>query len=153
MSPNLTLLAASTEARLQEIGSAEILVGIPSYSNADTVVHVVQAVSLGLAKHFSGRRAFLVNSDGGSSDGTPAIVARTAIDFQHFFIADQQSILHRIITSYHGIPGKRSAFRTIFEIARRLKAQACAVVDSDVRSISPEWTELLLCPIMEEGYE
>jgi len=153
MSTNLTPLAAPTEARIQEIGSAEVIVGIPSYNNADTVGHVVRAVSVGLAKHFPGRRAVLVNSDGGSSDQTPAIVARTAINFQHLFIADQQSILHRIVTPYHGIPGKGSAFRTIFEIARRLKARACAVVDADLRSISPEWIELLLRPIMEEGYD
>jgi glucosylglycerate synthase len=150
---NLTPLTAPTEARIQDIGSAEVLVGIPSYNNADTVGHVVQAVSVGLAKHFPGRRAVLVNSDGGSSDQTPAIVARTAIDYQHLFIADQQSILHRIVTPYHGIPGKGSAFRTIFEIARRLKARACAVVDADLRSISPEWIELLLRPILEEGYD
>src|SRR5713226_8517439 len=153
MSTSLTPLTAPTEARLQDIGSAEILVGIPSYNNADTVGHVVRAVSVGLAKHFPGRRAVLVNSDGGSTDETPAIVARTAIDFQHLFIADQQSILHRIVTPYHGIPGKGSAFRTIFEIARRLKARACAVVDADLRSISPEWIELLLRPIMEGGYD
>jgi glucosylglycerate synthase len=153
MSTNLTPLTAPTEARIQDIGSAEVLVGIPSYNNADTVGHVVQAVSVGLAKHFPGRRAVLVNSDGGSSDQTPAIVARTAIDYQHLFIADQQSILHRIVTPYHGIPGKGSAFRTIFEIARRLKARACAVVDADLRSISPEWIELLLRPILEEGYD
>jgi hypothetical protein len=153
MTTSLTPLAPPTEARLDDIGSAEILVGIPSYNNADTVGHVVRAVSVGLAKHFPGHRAVLVNSDGGSSDETPAIVARTTIDFQHFFIADHQSILHRIITPYHGIPGKGSAFRTIFEIARRLKTRACAVVDADLRSISPEWIELLLRPIMEEGYD
>jgi glucosylglycerate synthase len=153
MSTNLTPLTPLTEARIQDIGSAEVLVGIPSYNNADTVAHVVRAVSVGLAKHFPGRRAVLVNSDGGSSDQTPAIVARTAIDFEHLFIADQQSILHRIVTPYHGIPGKGSAFRTIFEIARRLNARACAVVDADLRSISPEWIELLLRPILEEGYD
>jgi len=153
MSANLTSLTAPTEVQLREIGSAEILVGIPSYNNAATVGHVVRAVSVGLAKYFPDRRAVLVNSDGGSSDGTPAIVARTAIDFQYLFIGDQQSILHRIVTPYHGIPGKGSAFRTIFEIARRLKARACAVVDADLRSISPEWIELLLRPIMAEGYD
>src|SRR5438132_13778114 len=94
MNNGLTLLTAPTEARLQDIGSAEILVGIPSYNNADTVGHVVRAVSVGLAKHFPGHRAVLVNSDGGSSDETPAIVARTAIDVPHFFIADPQRILH-----------------------------------------------------------
>ena len=153
MNSNLTPLTAATETRIQDIVSTEILVGIPSYNNADTVGHVVRAVSVGLAKHFPGCRAVLVNSDGGSSDGTPAIVARTAVDFQYLFIGDQQSILHRIVTPYHGIPGKGSAFRTIFEIARRLKARACAVVDADLRSISPEWIELLLRPIMEEEYD
>jgi hypothetical protein len=153
MTTGLTPLTSTTEARIREIGSAEILVGIPSYNNADTVCHVVRAISVGLAKHFPGHRAVLVNSDGGSSDGTPAIVARTVIDFQHFFIADQQSILHRIVTPYYGIPGKGSAFRTIFEIARQLKARACAVVDADLRSISPEWIELLLRPIVEKGYD
>ena len=69
MSTGLTPLTAPTEARIQHIGSAEILVGIPSYNNADTVGHVVRAISVGLAKHFPGRRAVLVNSDGGSSDG------------------------------------------------------------------------------------
>lgn len=153
MSNGLTPLTVSTELRIREIDSTEILVGIPSYNNADTVGHVVRAVSVGLAKYFPGRRAVLVNSDGGSSDGTPALVARTAVDFQYLFIGDQQSILHRIVTPYHGIPGKGSAFRTIFEIARRLKTRACAVVDADLRSISPEWLELLLRPIMEEGYD
>ena len=153
MSNGLTPLTEPTELRIQEIDSTDILVGIPSYNNADTVGHVVRAVSVGLAKHFPDHRAVLVNSDGGSSDGTPAIVARTAVDFQHLFIGDQQGVLHRIVTPYHGIPGKGSAFRTIFEIARRLKARACAVVDADLRSISPEWIELLLRPIMEEGYD
>ena len=100
MSANLTSLTAPTEVQLREIGSAEILVGIPSYNNADTVGHVVRAVSVGLAKHFPDRRAVLVNSDGGSSDGTPAIVARTAIDCQYLFIGDQQSIILVCINNF-----------------------------------------------------
>ena len=100
MSIGLTPLTPPTEAQLQDIGSAEILVGIPSYNKADTVGHVVRAVSVGLAKHFPGRRAVLVNSDGGSSDETPAIVAHTTINFQHFLIADHQRMLHRIVTPY-----------------------------------------------------
>lgn len=153
MSTDRTPLTPETEAQLRTIGPTEILVGIPSYNNAHTVGHVVQAVSAGLAKYFPDRRAVLVNSDGGSSDETRAIVANTAIDPNHLFISDQQSVLHRIITPYHGIPGKGSAFRTIFEIARRLSAKACAVVDADLRSITPEWIELLLRPLLDEGYD
>jgi hypothetical protein len=153
MTTAYTPLAPATEASLRSIGSADILVGIPSYNNAATVGHVVRAVGAGLAKHFPKERAVLVNSDGGSSDDTTAIVARTAVDYQQLLIADQESVLHRIVTPYHGIPGKGSAFRTIFEIARRLNARACAVVDADLRSISPEWIEMLLRPVLEEGYD
>jgi hypothetical protein len=153
MSLNHTPLAPATDACLRDIGSADVLVGIPSYNNADTVGHVVRAVSAGLAKYFPEQRAVLVNSDGGSSDDTPHIVARTAIDYRHLLIADRQSVLHRIVTPYHGIPGKGSAFRTIFEVARRLNAKACAVVDADLRSISPEWIDMLLRPLLEEGYD
>lgn len=146
-------LTPETESRVQDIGDVEILVGVPSYNNADTIGHVVRAVSAGLAKYFPGRRAVLVNSDGGSSDGTPDVVSRAIVDFGALLISDHQTLLQKIITPYHGIPGKGSAFRTIFEIARRLNAKACAVVDSDLRSITPEWIELLLRPILEENYD
>ncbi len=146
-------LTPETESRLQAVGEAEILVGIPSYNNSDTIGHVVKAVSAGLAKYFPGRRAVLINSDGGSSDGTPEAVSRAVVDFGALLISDHQSLLQKIITPYHGIPGKGSAFRTIFEIARRLNAKACAVVDSDLRSITPEWIELLLRPILDENYD
>lgn len=153
MNTSLIPLTADTESLLKIIGAADILVGIPSFNNAATVGHVVRAVSAGLAKYFPGYRAVLVNADGGSSDETAAIVAHTMVDLDPLFISDRQSTLHRIITPYHGIPGKGSAFRTIFEIARRLNVTACAVVDSDVRSITPEWIELLLHPIMKDGYD
>ncbi len=146
-------MTTETERRVQDIGEVDILVGIPSYNNADTIGHVVRAVSAGLAKYFPRSRTVLVNSDGGSTDGTADVVSRAIVDYGAMLISDHQSALHKIITPYHGIPGKGSAFRTIFEIARRLKAKACAVVDSDLRSITPEWLELLVRPVMEEGYD
>jgi glycosyltransferase involved in cell wall biosynthesis len=146
-------LTAGTETKVREIGETELLIGVPSYNNADTIGHVVRAVSAGLAKYFPRRRAVLVNSDGGSTDGTPEAVAQAVVDYAAMLISDHQSPLHKIITPYHGIPGKGSAFRTIFEIARRLDARACAVVDSDVRSITPEWIELLIRPVLDEGYD
>ena len=153
MTAAATPLTPETEAKVQEIGETDVLVGIPSYNNTDTIGHVVRAVSAGLAKYFARSRVVLVNSDGGSSDGTPEAVSRAVVDLGTLLISEQQSPLHKIITPYHGIPGKGSAFRTIFEIARRLKAKACAVVDSDLRSITPEWIELLARPVLEEGYD
>ncbi|MDP9132030.1 MAG: glycosyl transferase family 2, partial [Nitrospirota bacterium] len=114
-------LTPETEAQVDQFDHTDILVGIPSFNNVETIGHVVRAVSAGLAKYFPQARAVLVNSDGGSTDGTQDVVTRAVVDFKTLFIGDQQSSLHKIITPYHGIPGKGSAFRTIFEIARRLK--------------------------------
>jgi hypothetical protein len=153
MTAPATPLTPETDRKVLDIGQCEILIGIPSYNNVDTIGHVVRAVSAGLAKYFPRCRSVLVNSDGGSSDGTPESVAKEMVDFDAMLITDRQGLLHKIITPYHGIPGKGSAFRTVFEIARRLNAKACAVVDSDLRSITPEWIELLIRPVLEEGYD
>src|SRR2546428_14086603 len=61
--------------------------------------------------------------------------------------------LQRISTPYDGLPGKGSAFRTIFAIAKRLNAKACIVVDSDLRSINPDWVELLARPILDRDFD
>jgi len=142
------------QSQLEDIKEADILVGIPSYNNLQTIGHVVGAVMAGLAKYFPNVKAILVNSDGGSTDGTQDEVKKVQIeDFKTVLISYPVHPIHKIITPYHGIPGKGSAFRTIFEAARSLNAKACAVVDSDLRSITPEWMELLLRPIYEEGFD
>jgi glycosyltransferase involved in cell wall biosynthesis len=140
--------------QLEEIKEADILVGIPSYNNVRTVGHVVRAVTAGLAKYFPGAKAVLLNSDGGSTDGTQEEVKKVQIeDFKTILTSYPVYPIHKVVTPYHGPPGKGSAFRTIFEAAKSLKAKACAVVDSDLRSITPEWMELLLRPIYEEGFD
>ena len=147
-------LDPGVEKRLGDLGQVELLVGIPSFNSARTIGHVVRAAAAGLAKYFPGRRAVIVNSDGGSKDGTAEAVA--AADFSSpgtILVSHPLTPVHKIVTPYHGIPGKGSAFRTIFAIAGRLQARACAVVDSDLRSITPEWIELLLGPVIKEGFD
>ncbi len=140
--------------RVRELDGAELVVGIPSFNNAATIGHVVRAASLGLAKHFPGRRAVIVNSDGGSRDGTPEVVAHADPGSPHAILASHPvPPAKRIVTPYHGVPGKGSALRTIFAIAERLGARACAVVDSDLRSITPDWFELLLRPVADHGFD
>jgi glycosyltransferase involved in cell wall biosynthesis len=142
------------QIQLEGIKEADILIGIPSYNNVRTIGHVVRAVMAGLAKYFPKAKAVLVNSDGGSTDGTQEEMRRVRIeDFKTILTSHPVHPIHKVVAPYHGIPGKGSAFRTIFEAARSLKAKACAVVDSDLRSITPEWMELLLRPIYEEGFD
>lgn len=140
--------------QVERVGKADIVVGIPSFNNARTIGHVVRAVQAGIAKYFPQKRAVLVNSDGGSTDGTMDVVHRSSIeDFQAILLHHRVEPFHKIAAPYTGIPGKGSAFRAIFELADALGAGACAVVDSDLRSITPEWVELLIKPVLEAGFD
>ena len=63
-----TALRAYTSKRIEEIESADILVGIPCYNNERTIDHVIQMVTHGLATHYKDRRSVIFIADGGSTD-------------------------------------------------------------------------------------
>jgi glycosyltransferase involved in cell wall biosynthesis len=139
---------------LDKIGPVDIVIGIPSYNNARTIGHVIRAASLGLAKHFPECRGLIVNSDGGSTDGTREAALAARVDDEHLLLLSTPlTVVQQLSLPYHGIPGKGSAFRLIFSLAQKLGAKACAVVDSDLRSITPEWIELLISPILYAGQD
>ena len=61
---------------LAKIGSADVVVGIPSFRNAATIGYVATTAAKGLREHFPDARVAIVNADGGSEDGTPDRVRR-----------------------------------------------------------------------------
>jgi len=122
---------------IAKIGRADLVVGIPSFKNAATIGHVASTVAQGLREHFPDAKVALVNADGGSPDGTPEQVVAAATD------------VPVAVGRYIGPSGKGSAFHAIFQCAVALDARACAVVDSDLRSITPLWVKRLLGPIVD----
>src|SRR5262245_54437884 len=134
------------------------MVGIPSFKNAATIGYVVRAAHAGLVQYFPELRPVLVNSDAGSPDGTQRVVAEVeAPDYvEQILLVRPTNKLDRLTLTYpeiDGVGGKGAALRTIFEIAAALDVQALVVVDSDLRSIVPEWIELLAGPILKGGYD
>jgi hypothetical protein len=115
---------------------ADLVVGIPSFRNAATIGHVTKTAAEGLRRHFPDTRAVIVNADGGSEDGTRDRVRASADG------------VPTVTGRYEGRSGKGSAFRAIFEAVVLLDAKACAVVDSDLRSITPEWIARLIGPVV-----
>lgn len=151
---NNSILKKDVADRINDIKETDILVGIPSYNNARTIAHVVRAVQAGLTKYFPDSKSVIINSDGGSTDGTMDVVQNAVVeDFDVILIKHRKKPILKITIPYHGIPGKGSAFRTIFEIADSLSAKACIVVDSDLRSITPEWVELLIKPVLGGDFD
>ena len=134
------------------------MVGIPSFKNAATIGYVVRASQAGLVQYFPDLRPVLVNSDAGSPDGTARVVVETEPpDYvEQILLVRPTNKLSRVSLTYpeiDGVGGKGAALRTIFEIAAALEVQALVVVDSDLRSIVPEWIELLSGPILKGGYD
>ena len=113
------------------------------------------AVEVGLRKFFPDLRATVLISDGGSEDGTieAALAAGVSEDLDRFLVDPLSRPPEKLGLTYRGIPGKGSAFRAIFEAAREVGATACAVVDSDLRSITPSWLDRLLSPVVRHGFE
>jgi glucosylglycerate synthase len=142
MGESRTVLDPEVIRRCEDIEHAGILVGIPSFRNADTIAHVARTAAEGMIKYFPGLKPVLVNSDGGSEDRTAEVFLTTPLPRE----------VERLATPYKGLPGKGSAFLAIFEIASRLKADICVVVDSDLRSITPEWIRLLGEPVWKNSY-
>jgi len=118
----------------------KVIVGIPSYNNAETIEHVIKQAAEGLKKYFDG--GLIINSDGGSNDGTRDVVMKTPVPDD----VEVRSTVYK-----WPIPGKGSAMKEVLEIARDEGADVVVFVDSDLRSITPEWVYKFAKPI-EEGY-
>jgi hypothetical protein len=146
MSQNLDC-ALSQEAytHLQKIKQADILVGIPSYNNVLTASYVISQVVKGLETYFPHSRSVIFVSDGNSVDGTLTSIKTVQLPRTH----GSQGNLDLIPAVYLGISGKGSALKAVFEAARFLEVKAVALVDSDLRTITPKWMDLLLTPVFE----
>ncbi len=153
-----SVLTPAIRDEIARLGSADIMVGIPSYRNAATIGHVVRAAHAGLVQYFPDLRPVLVNADAGSPDGTQRVVVETEPPgyVEQILLVHPKNRLDRVSLTYpdvDGVGGKGAALRTIFEMAAALDVGALVVVDSDLRSIVPEWIELLAGPILKGGYD
>lgn len=126
------------QSKLSAFRDISVIVGIPSYNNAETIGHVAKIAAKGIEEFFDGK-GLIVNSDGGSTDKT--IEA---------FMATDTGNVPKIAFQYIGIPGKGSAMRSVMEISAVLRVPVTIFLDSDLRSVQPWWLERLGKPIIEE---
>jgi hypothetical protein len=96
----------------------------------------------------------MINSDGGSTDGTPDLI-RGATFTQEDLVLTSHSLrtLHRVVAPYHGMPGKLTALRTIFAAAELTQARALVVVDPNGPAKNPERVTELVAPIVRSDVE
>lgn len=129
------------EVNYEKIKKAEIVVGIPSYNEADNIYNVVKTVDLGILKYFKGKKAVIINADNNSSDDTKGFFLNTETETPKIYISTSPEV-----------KGKGNNLRNLFSKIIDLKARAAMTVDADLKSISPEWVKCLLGPILK-GYD
>ncbi|MEJ2716270.1 MAG: glycosyl transferase [Deltaproteobacteria bacterium] len=129
----------STEENPDRISQADIIVGIPSYNESDSISFPTQQADAGLSKYFSGMKSVIINCDNDSPDGTRSAFLETPTQNPKIYLSTP-----------NGMKGKGNNFRNLFTKTVDLSAKAVIVVDADLKSITPQWIRNLGEPLFED---
>lgn len=121
------------------ITKADLVVGIPSYNEAESISYPTLQADRGLSRFFPDLKTVIVNCDNHSPDGT-----------REAFLATPTRNPKIYISTPEGIKGKGNNFRNLFGKVLDLSAKAVVVVDADLKSITPEWIRNLGQPLFED---
>lgn len=133
--------------RAEEIGEADIVVGIPFVNESDTIGHVIEIVTEGLGQFYPSSKAVIV------AVGNPA--GKEALDTIDSLPADDSVPRIAFLLESEQAGGKGWGVWAIMEVARALGADL-AIFEADLRSrdrdgvtegLTPEWMGLLLEPV------
>lgn len=117
----------------------DLIVGIPSYNEADSISFVTKQVDKGLTKYFPKLRTIIVNVDNCSPDNTRDIFLNTETKNKKLYIS-----------TLDGVKGKGNNFYNLFLFAQETNAKTVVVVDADLTSITPQWIKKLADPIIKK---
>lgn len=151
---NESTLSDALLRQLIAVGQVDILVGLPTLNNAATIVSVVRAVHECFTRDFSRLRTVMINSDGGSTDGTPDLIRdATFTDADMVQTSHSLRTLHRVVAPYHGLPGKLTALRTVFAAGELVQAKAVVVIDPSGPATTAERVTELIDPVARSNVE
>jgi hypothetical protein len=130
---------APYEENPARIRRADIVVGIPSYNEAKNIAHPTTQASLGLIQYFQDKKSVIINCDNNSSDGTKEAFLNTPTEVPKIYLSTPP-----------GVTGKGNNLMNLFVKVDELKAQACIIIDADLKSITPLWIRHLGEPLFTD---
>lgn len=139
----LPAVSPEIAAAVKDMGGADVMVAIPAYNNERTISHVMKTAAEGLSTFFADKKSVLFVCEGGSLDETKNVA----------FMTDIGITVNKIVGTYRGESGKGNALRAVFQAARDLGVQGCTLIDGDMRSLTPDWVNNLLGPVVREGFD
>jgi hypothetical protein len=130
--------------------AADVIVGVMTLNNASTIEVVIKGIVEGLQQALPGRSAMVLGLDGGSQDGTPDMVGRLAAGRVPIKLVSLAGTGYPSLAPEAGWTGRDGAIRHLCEAAHEYRAQACLIVEGNVKSFTPQWIDLLGRPIYND---
>lgn len=121
------------------VKGVDLIVGIPSYNEANSIAFPTQVANDGLIEHFGDKNSVIINCDNNSPDGTREAFLNTATEVPKIYLSTPK-----------GVTGKGNNLRNLFQKSRDLGAKAIVVVDADLKSITPRWIKNLGEPLFQD---
>ena len=119
---------------------ADIVIGIPSYNEAQNIAFPTMQAALGLKEYFGHMDSVIIDCDNCSSDGTGNVFMNT----------DTKGIPKIYLSTPKGVRGKGNNIKNLFRKALELNARAVIMVDADLQSITPRWIKNLGEPLFND---
>jgi glycosyltransferase involved in cell wall biosynthesis len=127
------------EENPNDVRAADLIVGIPSYNEAELISYPTQMAGEGLVKYFGDKNSVIINCDNNSPDGTRDAFMNTPTEIPKIYLSTPP-----------GVKGKGNNIRNLFKKSCDLGAQAVIVLDADLKSITPRWVKNLGEPLFED---
>jgi glycosyltransferase involved in cell wall biosynthesis len=146
------VIAERTQAGVGEVRAADVLIAVPTFNNEQTIASVLKAARAALLQ-FPQRKALIAQVDGGSSDSTMQR-AKDSLGADIPFAQVTYPVYpgHKLEISHHMVPGKDSAYQTIFALAEEVDAKACCIVGVE-GVIQPDWVASLVRPVLDMEFD
>lgn len=139
--------------QLISVGEVDLVAGVPSHNNADTIAHTVEGIEESFQRSFPRQRVVIVNVDTGSTDGTTDVflhaVAPKSPGSRGLTSLRTE---HRVVAQYERAT-PATVLRTIVATADLLRARACAVVSAATSNLTPDWVGNLLQPVYRQDFD
>lgn len=133
---------------------ADIVVGLASYNHAASIGAVTAAACEGVVSYFEGAVSRFVLADCGSTDATVARAREALRGKSHLLeVSPHRTRADLLELPYHRIPAKARALHAILTMAKSLEARACAVIDTGIVTVSPQWLDRLIRPVLAHGFD
>ena len=117
----------------------DIIVGIPTYNEADVIENTLRKIDKGLVKYFPRCNSLIINVDSDSTDGT----SRT-------FLSIPTKTAKTSFVNTNQPRGKGANIFLLLKLSKKSDAKYVATIDADVITINEKWPKLLLDPVIKK---